>query len=128
MPKDKKNKKKIGWWRWLAKAFGLPLLGIGKSAVTEFIDNPSDKPLQDFCLLSIDFTEDILEIYTDLVPENKQQMKELLDKRDEEIIIQVMALLTYLIPKILKKIGEGKKISVQEGRLHKVYKAINGSI
>lgn len=118
----KKNKKKIGWWRWLAKAFGLPLLGIGREAVTEFVE---EQPVKDFATLSIDITEDILEIYTDLIPENKKQMKALLDHRDEELIMKTMALLLHLIPKVLTKIGKGEETTLEENKLLRVYKAIS---
>ena len=121
MAKAKKNKKKIGWWRWLAKAFGLPLLGIGKEAVSEFIEEP---PVKDFAMLSIDITQEILEVYTDLIPENKEQMKTLLDSRDEELIFKTMALLVHLIPKVLAKIGQGKETTLEENKLLRVYKAI----
>ena len=116
-----KQKKKIGWWRWLAKAFGLPLLGIGRQASTDFI---KDQALQQFVLLSIDITEDILNIYTDLNKENKEQLKEMLDKRDDEMIVKSMALLSFLIPLVLEKIQKGKKTTVREQKLIEVYKAI----
>jgi hypothetical protein len=77
MPRNKKTKK-IGWWRWIGRAFGLPLLGIGRDASIEFIE---DKPVQELALFSIEITEEILNIYTDLNPENKQQMKSLLEEQ-----------------------------------------------
>jgi hypothetical protein len=120
MPKNKKTKK-IGWWRWIGRAFGLPLLGIGRDASIEFIE---DKPVQELALFSIEITEDILNIYTDLNEENKQQMKSLLEDKDERAILLAMNLLAFLIPKILEKIGKGEKTTLEESKLLRVYKAI----
>lgn len=116
-----KQKKKIGWWRWLAKAFGLPLLGIGRQAAQDFIEQP---PLQDFTILAVDITEEILNIYTDINPENKKQLKEMLDSRDSEMVAKSMALLSFLIPLVLEKIQQGKETKLKKDKLLRLQKAL----
>jgi hypothetical protein len=119
MPKNKKTKK-IGWWRWIGRAFGLPLLGIGKQAANDFIEEP---PVKELALFSIEITED-MNIYTDLNDKDKEQMKSLLQDKDERAILLAMNLLAFLIPKILEKIGKGEKTTLEESKLLRVYKAI----
>jgi hypothetical protein len=67
---------------------------------------------------------DILNIYTDLNDKDKEQMKSLLQDKDERAILLAMNLLAFLIPKILEKIGKGEKTTLEESKLLRVYKAI----
>jgi len=127
MAKDKAKKKKIGWWRIMAKWVFSPLLSLGKEATKEAIP-PEYQPLENLAVMSINITEDIINIYTDLEPNNKEQISNWWESHKGEIIDTSLSSLLFAAQEVLLKVKQGKRVdqlSPRERKLYMVHKALN---
>jgi hypothetical protein len=127
MSKDKTKKKKIGWWRIMAKWVFSPLLSLGKQATKEAIP-PEYQPLEELAVLSIDITEDIIGIYTDLNPENKEQITQWWEVRKGEVIDTSISSILFAAQEILLRMERtGQRyehLSPREKQIYKIHKAL----
>ena len=120
-----KQKKKIGWWRMVAKWVFAPLMATGKEAVKEAIPD-EHKPLEDLAVLSIEIAQDMIEIHTDLDKDNKKQVSQWWKDHNSEIITTSLSVIMYAGQLAMDKINNGDQLTAEEQKHARLYKVLKG--